>query len=355
MARQLFLACMFLAVGNLWQGAIAMEPTGVIAGYVRNGTRDQPVGAGTPVVLRVLIEGQLVGGAQTTTDNEGKFRFDGLPLDHDGFYLPGANQGDVHFPGPRLRLSDVESHAHVTLTVYDCSTDVCPLTIARHHVELRAEAGSLHVREVLSISNDSGTCYVGQPVQNRTMQSMEAANKPVTLTLGIPKDFERIVFDEEAFGRRFQVIGDQLITDIPWPPGTRELAFSYVIPAASDNREWVRTIDLPTDEFELSVNGVASEHVHCDLNRVAVDDDSSVRYLAAKNSLTKGHTVQLQIGKLAVPMIVHARRGALGLLVCGVLGTVIVARRRQRPCPQGPHSPRLMRATRLQRNGDGLA
>jgi hypothetical protein len=309
--------------------AIAREPVGEITGYVTDGTRGQPAGAGVDVVLRVMLDGQLVGGAQTVTDNHGLFRFEELPVGHGGYYLPGANLGDVHFPGPRVRLSDTEPNANVELTVYDCVTDVNPLEVDSHRVDIDVQPGRFVVREVLQIRNASRTCYVGQPLRNPSMPQTDSTSRPVTFVLGIPKNFERVTFDEEAFGRRFQLIGDQLVTDIPWPPGERELAFTYAVPITDSHAQWIRPLRLPTRAFDLRVRGEGAENVICSLEPAEVMGDESVRYVAPLEGFAGDQVVRVAIGDMAmIPGIVWARRLALVALGTGALGAVALSRRR---------------------------
>lgn len=308
--------------------AVAAQPAGVIAGHVNDGTRGQRAGAGIVVVLRVMVDGQLVGGAQTVTDDEGSFRFDELPLGHDGYYLPGANLGEVHFPGPRTWLSDHESTAEVDLTVYDCVTETNPLTVDNHRVEIKAEPGRLVVREVMQIRNDSRTCYVGKPLRNTQVPEMKNTTLPVTLVLGVPQNFERVTFDEEAFGRRFQLIGDQLVTDLPWPPGVRELAFTYAVPLNDTRPQWTRLMRLPTREFDLRVRGEPAERITCNLDQAEVVGDETVRFVAPSAGLDRDAVVRIEIGEISVPAIVWARRLAVVVLGSGVLGAVVLSRRR---------------------------
>jgi hypothetical protein len=181
------------------------------------------------------------------------------------------------------------------------------LVVERHEIEVQAQPGSLRVRETMQINNPSATCYVGSP--------RHEGGGPVTLELGIPADFERITFDKEAFGREFHLINDKLVTGIPWPPGRRELAFSYVIPSQQGNRTWRRRIDLPSQRVRVTARGADAQHMVSNLSTAASDQAGVARFESGTTLLPAGSEIDLQLDQLAVPLIVHARRGAVAVLL----------------------------------------
>ena len=103
----------------------------------------------------------------------------------------------------------------------------------------------LRVTESMLIDNPGTACYVGQAAGE------DAA--PVTLQLAIPANFAQVTFAGEFFGRRFSLTGGKLVTGVPWPPGQRELRFSYVLANAERHRVWQRPLDLPSSGVRVSV------------------------------------------------------------------------------------------------------
>ena len=89
------------------------------------------------------------------------------------------------------------------------------------------------VTESMSIDNPSSLCYVGK--------SPVSGAEPVTLQLAIPADFERTTFHKEFFGRQFSIVDGKLVTGVPWPPGRRELAFTYVLACDEGGYVWQTT------------------------------------------------------------------------------------------------------------------
>lgn len=294
---------------------------GVIEGVVQNATQRNADTAGVNVVLRAQIDGQLAIVAQTVADVGGRFRFTGLPLREDVVYLPGANKDDVHFPGPRIRLQPGQPTAAALISIYDSSSTPCPLIVDEHAVTLRSEPGLITVRETLHINNPSSTCYVGTPGHEGAF--------PVTLQLGIPKEFERVTFDKEAWGRQFHLINDQLVTSLPWPPGTRELSFTYVIRPAERTETWRRQLSLPCRKLRLTVESSQAHDTRCNLPRRTSDAHEQVRYESGEQPLSAGFVVDLQLNEQPISVVTHARRGAVLLSVgLGIVAGWVALRNR---------------------------
>ncbi len=142
------------------------------------------------------------------------------------------NHDGVHFPGPRLQLTTQRPSADVEISVYDTISAPCPLVICRQDIAMRFQPGTLSVTESIVVDNPTRRCYVGAHSPD--------GDEPITLQLSIPPNFERTTFQTEFFGRRFCLMGDKLATSIPWPPGQRELKFTYVLPAQQGFFLWQR-------------------------------------------------------------------------------------------------------------------
>jgi hypothetical protein len=289
---------------------------GVIDGVVTNGTRGDELVAGIDVALRVHVDGQFVGLARTTSESDGRFRFENLPIDAQFLYLPGASQSDVHFPGPRIRLGPDQPHASITLTVFDPIVEQNPLRIESHSIVVDAQPGVLRVTESIRIENPSRHCYVGRAMHH------DAA--PVTLQLAIPAEFERVTFDEEALGRRFSLINDSLVTGIPWPPGKRDVNFSYVIANEKNHCVWERAVDLPCSSVSLTVRVDNLKDVICSLPMVQSNEEGRVRF-ESKEDIPTGHVVRLELGRLPIPAMVHARRISFLILAALIIAVSLVS------------------------------
>jgi hypothetical protein len=313
-ATLLLLACPALA-GQL-------DPSGgVVCGTVVNASGGKKVPCQSTVVLRVQAEGQFVPFRETAADAQGNFRFDRLPVGDAYRYLIGANRHGIHYPGPRIHLTAGQRYATVELTVHDAVTQPDPLLIRRYEITLCPEAGALRVTEAMLVVNPSSTCYVGEAGADGA--------EPVTLQLAIPSDFERTTFGEEFYGRRFGVKDGKVVTSIPWPPGQRELKFTYVLRNAQRQLLWERPLDLPCSDVRVRVRTEKADEVTCDLPPEEGETSGDVVFRSSGAPLPAGHVIRVTLGHLPVPWMAYARWLAIAVLAGLVASACIVVVRRR--------------------------
>jgi hypothetical protein len=343
-----------LAISSLVINQLPGE-AGEIHGVVVNATRDGIPAGGVEVVLRLRIDGQFVPVGQTATDTQGRFRFGNVPIDGDYLYLPGANRGGVHYPGPRVRLTPFRRQAHVELQVHETQSQPNPLVAKRHVIRVQPEPGALRVMESILVSNPTLKTYVGS--------ATDGDAEPVTLSLAIPPNFERTTFHKEFFGRRFSLSNKKLVTSIPWTPGETELAYTYVVPNETKQVQWRRPLDLPCADVRIYVTSEHPEEVRCNLGNATDSDEAGDLAFASRGPLEPGYVLRVGIGRAPVPWSSYARWVAATLLVCLVGGTGMLMVRRRKienlpttttepasPQRSTPKTQRRRRAGRQRRN-----
>jgi hypothetical protein len=294
--------------------------SGVIEGTVLNGTNYRLPVAGVPVVLRVESREGWISVAETTTDREGRFRFEGLPTEEELLYLPGANHMGVHYPGTRVRLKARETAASQRIVVYDTVAEPSPLVAARHELQIDVAGSVVTVCETILIANRTLRSYVGT--------STSADAPPGTLQLSLPPEFEKVTFEKEFFGRQFQLNGERLETEIPWTPGQRELKFTYRLPLEARRWRFRRPLDLPTEHVRLTIVSRDSESIACNLPSAAGPTDDSLAFEAT--ALPAGHVIELELGSLPLAWTAYARGTAVAVLLLLVSGTSLYMLRRPR-------------------------
>ncbi len=297
------------------------QPAGEITGVVVDGSTGRPVGAGVEVVLRVRVDGQYVVAATTGTDANGRFRFAPLPLREDLLYLPGANRGGVHFAGRGFRLSPDGPRRNVRLVVYPPVESPSPLVCRRFEARLRVQQGKLLVTERLLVDNPTRRCYVGQDRPD--------GSPGVTLRLHVPRQFERVTFHREFFGRRFRLDDGLLVTTVPWPPGRKELAYTYVLPVGAGQATWRRPLDLPSEQVVVRVEQ-PNGPVRCNLKAVETDGSDKL-FQSDGGRLPEGFVVSVELAEVGVPWPWLARGLAVSLLVLLVGTTAWLLRKNPEP------------------------
>lgn len=317
---------------NCLIAAAADDRGGTISGVVVNSSAENAPVVGAEVVLRAEVRGESMLCGETVSDQYGRFVFHNLPRGEAYRYRPGANRDGVHFPGPRLQLTAQQSSARVELAVCDSISAPSPLVIRRQDVSMRFQSGTLSVTETIVVDNPSKRCYVGA--------ASPEGGQPITMQLAIPSNFERTTFQEEFFGRRFKLFGDKLVTSIPWPPGRRELKFTYILPIQQGVYRWQRPLDLPCERICVSVQSVKPEDISCNLAAAASDKPDVAVYQATGEILPKGHVIRAELGHLPVPVMAYARWLAVALLaaIFLIVGWLVFKKYRSAIKPQeGSH------------------
>ncbi|MGD0899987.1 MAG: carboxypeptidase-like regulatory domain-containing protein [Thermoguttaceae bacterium] len=296
---------------------------GTIRGTVVNASAATSSPCQATVVLRVYSGGQLVPLSETQSDARGQFRFDRLPIGVIYSYAVGASRDGVHYPGPRIVLTDEQPEAAVQLSVCDAVTGPNPLVIRRLEIAIVPEPGSLAVTESMLVENPSTTCYVGEPPPE--------GGEPATLALGIPSDFERTTFQDEFHGRRFSLAGGRVVTSIPWPPGRREIKYTYVLRNNQAYRCWERPLDLPCSQVRVRVRTPLGGEVRSNLPWLPADRDGEILFESDGQTMPAGYVLRVELGRLPLVWMDYARPLAVVTLLGLIAGTscVLVWRRRK--------------------------
>jgi hypothetical protein len=293
---------------------------GEISGTAVNGTAGDVPLAGAEVVLRASENGAFVPVAEATTDAKGWFCFVGLPIDQDVIYLPGINREGVHYPGPRVRLTPDQLTTRVKLVAYDAVPSPSPLISRRHEIAVQSGEGFLEVTETLAVENPGRTTFVGQSEDDRP---------PVTLRLSLPDGLEKVTFDREFHGRNFQLQDGKLITEIPWPPGSRELKFIYRVPVERTYSALERVLDQPTDHVVVQVMAKDQGSIACNLPKATSQSGRETIFEHRGTSLPAGYQINLRLGDVPLRFETYARWLAVATLLVLVAGSVFAIRARR--------------------------
>ena len=300
----------------LFCAALLAAPTasvaGTIQGTVFNSSSGTPVPCQVAVVVQVQVKGEFVPFRELISDKRGRFRFEPLPVDDGVVYRVGATRHGVYYPGPHLRLTDLQPIVRVELSVCDAVASPSPLVLKKMDVTIRPETGLLKVTESLLLVNPSHTCYVGAAVHDGA--------DPVTLELSIPPDFERTTFDQEFFGRRFAVVNHKVVTSVPWPPGERELRYTYVLRNTQEVSQWKRPLDLPCADVTVRVEGKSPDEVRCESLRPTTADAKTVVFASAGQTLAAGEVLQVELGRLPLPWMAYGKWAAVAVMAALIAG-----------------------------------
>jgi hypothetical protein len=119
------------------------------------------------------------------------------------------------------------------------------------------------------------------------------------------------------------------VTDIPWPPGERELTFTYRIPLEASGGLFRRTLDVPTNDLTLRVLDAGKKKLHCNLAAAQPTNREAI-FTAGDQQLAASFAIDLRIGDPPIPWAKVARWAALVTLGVLVATTVVWGQLRKR-------------------------
>ncbi len=179
---------------------------------------------------------------ETTTDAEGRFRFDGVLYDPASAYgLSTTYQGAIYVFDLDMSLGEP---GPVLMEVYDASDDDSVLSASLASVlfsSVDPAVGTLSVLEIVTIVNRSDRTYVpGSGVMS-------------FLRFGLPEGAGHLQLDTLLPGADFIQVdrGFALIASLP--PGEHEVLYTYRFPYSGTEAEFTKSLRYGADLFRVLV------------------------------------------------------------------------------------------------------
>ncbi|HVL81027.1 MAG TPA: carboxypeptidase-like regulatory domain-containing protein, partial [Actinomycetota bacterium] len=204
---------------------------GRIAGTVR--TAQGTPAAGTAVTLTRFEATTEAERRETTTADDGRYTFEGLPTGPTDAYVVSAAYEQATFPSDVLVL-DAERDRTVDLTVAAVTTDDSVVRVELDSTLLTVVPAGLDVLQILNVLVDGEAAFTG----GLRLPILEGASgfEP---RRGLSRQLLR--FDDQ----------DRLTSDAPVLPGRTEIVYGYTLPRPAERSTIVRQPDHPTDRLEL--------------------------------------------------------------------------------------------------------
>ena len=112
----------------------------------------------------------------------------------------------------------------------------------------------------------------------------------------------------------------KLATSVPWPPGERELRYTYVLRNAEKVLQWKRPFDLPCSNVTLRIEGMPPSEVRCELLRQTSADEKTTVFESAGQEVPAGQILQVELGRLPLPWMSYGKWAALAVMLALIAG-----------------------------------
>jgi hypothetical protein len=228
--------------------SVQAQGGGVLTGTVVNGTAGgSEIGAGLTVTLYVIQGSTELQTLETTTDDEGRFRFEGLDTDPELDYWLEAVYQEVPTSGEEAYsfvLGQTEIEA--TLTVYETTTDDDEIRIGSVHIIAESFGQVLRLSEIHFFGNEGDRAYVGSPGEDGRRR---------TIFIPLPEGATGVASGDDPMTDRYVEADGGLWDTEPVPPGaeTSLAFFSYHLIVGGDTVPLEHEFAYPVGDLNLLV------------------------------------------------------------------------------------------------------
>ncbi len=223
----------------------SQNEVGIIHGALIDGKLNKPI-ANHPVTLNIHKAGDVTQ-QETTTDEDGHYHFEKLPIDFATHYSVTTTYDETEHKEEDLVLSSFVPNLVVDINIGGVTDDPSQIRIKTYSIALsfasdeNLSKGILSIIEVFVVENNSTLPY--QTTQN---------NEKAGLYFALPKgheQFQRI--SPETL--KLNSDADHVIMTNTLQPGELEGGFTYSIQAAGTNIKLSRPMQFHTDHFTILV------------------------------------------------------------------------------------------------------
>lgn len=182
------------------QGADQPTPaavTGAVSGQITNGTAGGTVPPGLPVSLFVFDLDFNRERFTATSDDQGRYQFDSVPLTPGHSYAVTVSYRERTFASEVVTASADSASLDLPLTIYELTEDPAVIRITGTVSQINAIADGLEVAQVFIFQNTSDRLFTSSRAVSDTQFASVLVTLPVgAVVLGFPSAQDRYIIDD---------------------------------------------------------------------------------------------------------------------------------------------------------------
>jgi hypothetical protein len=218
------------------------QGSGAIEGQVFDGSGDGGPLQGLPVTLSAFAGPEAESSFETTTDEEGNFRFGGLKTEGYAYQFEVEYAG-VQYPSEVMAFPEGENLISVPFTVFEATSSDEYLSVQRAHVIFDFEPGIIRVQEVQIFFNAGNATYVGPTGEEGETTVQFAMPEGATAVQLVEGLMECCVVETDT----------GLASTLPVFPGVKQFVFTYELHPHARAYDLVRRTVYPTQSLDVLV------------------------------------------------------------------------------------------------------
>ena len=294
------------------------EGAGQIAGRVVNGTAGAAGVADTEVSLHVFREGELIDTRTTAPDPQGRFVFQGVPVQGEPLYLLSAVYLDIEYSVELTKESP--ELGDVLLTVHESTGSLDGLSVRDSSMFImRVDAGTRAISafEIVTVVNEGDRTFVPDLTEEPPMNFLRFPLPLGTVNLEVESELPG--------GQLLQVDrGFALVT--PVPPGEYGVAFTYLILYSGEELDLSRRFGTGAGTFRLLVSDEVASVATSDLDDLGLTaiGDTTYQIFSAADIEREGR-IAVALTNLPQPSVWQRIREWFGLDSAAAAVSVVLA------------------------------
>jgi len=312
---------------------LAAQRQAIASGTVlRTGAQDTLPLAGAKVVLHRIGRDTQAPLDSTRTDARGRFRFR-YAADTSAIFLLSTNHADIEYFSDPVRASAERPDTALVLMVSDTTSRGRADVVSQHVVVSRPDPGGLRgVLEIVVLENAGPLTLVSPDSVTPVWQGRIPAGAAGAVAGSGDYSPDALVFQ-----------GDSVRLFAPVAPGTKQLVFTYSLPARPGAVQFTSPDSVGT--FNLLLEEDQVEPTGGGLADGGVQEIEGKRFRQWVGPLAAGATVTVPFGGGSTTWVLPALVGAVALVLIAVL--VRTLRRKPAPAATLARSELLERLARL--------
>lgn len=223
----------------------SQDNVGVIQGKLIDKQTEEPVG-NHKLTLHIHKAG-VTTQQETTTNNNGEYRFEDLTIDFQTHYTITTNYNGFDYEEKDIEISSLVQNVTVNINFMGFTDDPSAIRIKRYSIVIghapddHQEDGALSVIEAIDVENSSDKLF---------LNTHDGAKVGIYLPLPnryegfVPRAPESLTLNENT---------NHAILTKPLPVGKTDIGFTYIIHGKETTLDLSRSVSFHTDEISILV------------------------------------------------------------------------------------------------------
>ena len=223
----------------------SQDDVGVIQGKLIDKQTEEPVG-NHKLTLHIHKAG-VTTQRETTTNNNGEYRFEDLTIDFQTHYTITTNYKGFDYEEKDIEISSLVQHVTVNMNFMGLTDDQSVVRIKRYNIvigrapEEHPEDDALSAIEAIEVENSSDKLFLNTHDGTKVGIYIPLPNKYEGF---VPRAPESLTLNENT---------NHAILTKPLLVGKTDIGFTYIIPGKETTLDLSRTLSFHTDEISILV------------------------------------------------------------------------------------------------------